>query len=106
MVLIPTNPDGWHLSILENDAQTLLYYDRALDARQILEVGGRPYSVWYTAGENGGWIVENYRSVELPNTGGIGTSHFTFGGLLLMAAAAIMYSMKFWRKHKKGGAKG
>lgn len=48
--------------------------------------------------------VINYdeEEYELPITGGMGTSPFTFGGLLIIAAA-LMYMSNFGRKLRKGG---
>lgn len=48
--------------------------------------------------------IENGLFYKLPNTGGTGTSHFTFGGLTLMGAAALMYICISGHKRKRGGA--
>lgn len=50
--------------------------------------------------------VEVVNAVEyvLPNTGGSGTSLFTFGGLLMMAVACVYYVNQIGRKRQKGGA--
>ena len=47
--------------------------------------------------------VENIPLYHLPNTGSIGTSHFTFGGIALIFAAAYMYICIPRRKRQKGG---
>ena len=51
-----------------------------------------------------GYTITNTLSMyELPQTGGMGTtSHHTFGGLLILAAA-LMYINKFGRKRQRGG---
>lgn len=48
-------------------------------------------------------VITNYEAYQLPETGGVGTQFHTFGGLLLMLAAALMYICKFGRKWQKGG---
>lgn len=48
--------------------------------------------------------VENTLLYHLPNTGSIGTSHFTFGGFVLIGAAALMYICISGHKRKRGGA--
>lgn len=51
-------------------------------------------------------ITNTYGVYVLPNTGGMGTQYHTFGGLLLMAAGACVYSViYFGRKRQKGGAR-
>ncbi len=92
--------DTWHGAILENN-DTLVYYEKALDAGSILGVGGKGYMVQYTPGENGAWTVTNLRTVELPATGGMGTHLYTFSGLLLITAA-LMYGCSQRRKRERG----
>lgn len=46
--------------------------------------------------------IENDMYYALPETGGMGTSHFTFGGLL-MIAASLVYICITGRKRQKGG---
>ena len=46
--------------------------------------------------------IENDTYYALPNTGGVGTSHLTFGGLL-MIAAAMMYGYSQKRVRRKEG---
>ena len=50
-----------------------------------------------------GETVENQTYYTLPETGSVGTSQFTFGGLLIIAAAALMYIRNSGRKRQKGG---
>lgn len=45
-------------------------------------------------------IVNNYKSAMLPNTGGIGTNWYTFGGLLLTASLVYSYNVSLRRKRK------
>jgi hypothetical protein len=48
-------------------------------------------------------ITNNPARYEMPQTGGMGTtSHYAFGGLLILAAV-MMYVSKFGRKREKGG---
>ncbi|MBQ8610264.1 MAG: VWA domain-containing protein [Oscillospiraceae bacterium] len=46
--------------------------------------------------------IVNYTEYTLPETGGAGTHLYTFGGLLVLAAAALMYINMFGRKRQKG----
>lgn len=48
--------------------------------------------------------VTNTTGVELPNTGGSGTTLITYGGIALMAVAACGYGLR--RSSERGGAKG
>ena len=48
--------------------------------------------------------VVNEAGYRLPDTGGTGTSFFTFGGLLMMAAACVYCVNNFARKRQRGGA--
>lgn len=50
--------------------------------------------------------VTNSGAYVLPSTGGMGTQYHTFGGLLLMAAAAWMYIYQNGKQRKKGGTCG
>ena len=93
----------WHPAILENDGVTQLYYERALEEKGLTGFSNRGYMVFYEAGENGAWTVTNAHTTELPPTGGMGSHfHYTFGGLLI-TAAAIMYTCINGRKRRKGG---
>ena len=60
--------------------------------------------VRYTAGENSAWTVTNYRAVELPQTGGMGTHLYTFSGLLVIMAA-LMYGCSRRRKQERGAGR-
>lgn len=93
----------WHPAILENDGVTQLYYEQALEEKGLTGFSNRGYMVFYEAGENGAWTVTNAHTTELPQTGGMGSHfHYTFGGLLI-TAAAIMYTCINGRKRRKGG---
>lgn len=50
-----------------------------------------------------GYTVTNAIGYTLPNTGSAGLPSFTFGGLLILAAA-LMYILEFGRKRQKGGS--
>jgi len=79
---------------------------------EIVEIplDGKPTRVVKIQGQNP--IVEelvtvtNSRAYVLPNTGGMGTQYHTFGGALLMAAAAWMYICISGKNRKKGGGHG
>jgi len=48
--------------------------------------------------------VTNTRGAyKLPETGGMGTSYFTFGGLLMIAAACVYLVIQKERKYRRGG---
>lgn len=90
----------WNPAILHNDGETLLYYERALEDGQLGAYGGRSYVVRYEKTEDASWTVTNLHAIELPMTGGIGTSFHTFGGLALIAFA-LMYICITGRKRRK-----
>ena len=90
----------WSPAVLENDGTTLLYYERALEDGQLGTFGGRSYVVHYEAGSDDSWTVTNLHAVELPMTGGIGTSFHTLGGLALIAYA-LMHICITGRKRRK-----
>jgi len=60
------------------------------------------YTTTYGQPGTGYTVTNHHGTYFLPQTGGMGTSHFTFGGLLIIAAA-LMYMRKFGRKQRKGG---
>ena len=90
----------WSPAVLENDGTTLLYYERILEDGQLGAFGGRSYIVRYEKSEDASWTVKNLHAIELPMTGGIGTSFHTFGGLALIAFA-LMYICITGRKRRK-----
>lgn len=47
--------------------------------------------------------VTNSVGYALPQTGGSGTSHLTFGGWLMIAAACVYFVIQTERKYRKGG---
>lgn len=55
--------------------------------------------------ENNTITVPNSAGVELPNTGGVGTTMYTAGGLAMMAFATLGCLMYRGRKRKRGGAR-
>jgi hypothetical protein len=92
--------DDWHKAILENDGSAL-YYEEALEDGKILNVQNQGYMVRYTTGANGTLTVTNYRAVILPRTGGMGTHIYTFGGLLMIAAALICSNLSGRKRRKE-----
>lgn len=104
MVTFTNIPSGHHYTLTEtevpagyelngNTYQVVISYD-ALTVT-VTDADGNPLEWTQT--------IKNMQYYVLPETGGMGTSFFTFGGLLLIAAAALMYSCKFGRKRRKGG---
>lgn len=93
----------WQPAILENDGETVLYYDRALDEGGLIGIDGKGYLVEYTTGTDGTQIVTNYKSFDLPETGGIGTYPYTIGGLAALAAA-LVYGYHLRRKRERGAS--
>ena len=93
--------NGWHPAILENDGETLLYYDEALEDGGLLGISGKGYIVGYTTAEDGTLVVTNYKGFDLPETGGMGTHGHTIGGLACILAA-LMYGYSLRRKRERG----
>ena len=89
---------GWQSAILENNSETILYYEKALEAGQLFHIHNRGYMVEYGTETDGRLTVTNSRSVDLPQTGGMGTHMYTIGGMLLMIAAALMLGCSQRRK--------
>ena len=81
----------WHKAVLVNDGTTVVYFEKALESGDQLGVNGKGYMVKYKTDADGGWIVENYHTVLLPQTGGIGTTPYRTVGLLIMLAAILIY---------------
>lgn len=93
----------WQRSILENDGSTI-YYEKVLQSGDLIGVDGRGYMVRYETAEDGTWIVTNLRAVELPETGGMGTTLYSFSGLLMIAAALILgYSQRRKKERRHSG---
>lgn len=47
-------------------------------------------------------VTNTYGAHELPKTGGMGVNYHTYGGILLLAIAALMYKRKYDIFHRKG----
>lgn len=80
---------GWQKAVLENDGQTVLYYDKVLNDGDITGIGKTGYLVRYEESSEDVWVVKNYHAVELPETGGIGTKSYIYSGLVMITAALI-----------------
>ena len=91
----------WQKAVLEG-TDTTVWYEKAVESGGTVGLGGKGYIVSYEAGDSASWTVTNHRGYELPDSGGMGTSHFTFGGLA-MIAAALMYICITGHKRRKGG---
>lgn len=102
-VTTDSNFTAWQKAILENDGETKLYYERAVEQNGIVGVGGSGYIVQYTAWDTGAWTVTNLKSYDLPTTGGVGTHMYTFSGLLVMMAG-LMYGYSRRRKRERGAS--
>lgn len=98
------NPLDWIGAILENDATTVLYYEKALEFNQLFAISGKSYLVDYAVGSEGQLTVTNSRAVDLPMTGGMGTYLYTISGSLLTAAALVIGCSQ--RRKKERGASG
>lgn len=95
---------GWHLAILEKDGNILVYYEKGLNNDDILVIQRQGYMVKYEQGEDGTWIVKNFRVADLPVTGGVGTTPYVFSGALLIVAALIYeYMLKLRQKRGRNG---
>lgn len=92
----------WHSAILENNGTTKLYYEKALEAGEVIGINGKGYIVRYPEKDEGAFVIKNLRTIELPVTGGSGAHHYLIGGLLI-AAAALMYVCQTFCKRRKGG---
>ena len=95
--------NGWHPAILENDGETLLYYDEALEDGGLLGVSGKGYIVGYATAEDGTLVVTNFKGFDLPETGGMGTHGHIIGGLACILAA-LMYGYDLRRKRERGAS--
>lgn len=89
-----------HRYILSDGTSTLeVYYDT-----ETLEIyNSMDTAVSDTAGLGWSFYLENDTYYELPNTGGTGTHNYTFGGLLILAAA-LMYGYNQRRKRERGAS--
>lgn len=56
-----------------------------------------------TANEDTSLTVQNTASVELPETGGIGSYYYTFGALGIVLIAIVTGSLLLRRRYRKGG---
>ena len=66
-----------------------------MDEGRLFTLNGKGYVVGYTTGGDGTHTVTNYRAVELPSTGGMGTTlYYTFGALLTAAACVTGYDQR------------
>lgn len=94
----------WQAAILENDGETVVYYERALEAGDVIGIDTKAYIVQYEEHEDASWTVTNLRGVELPETGGMGTRTYTISGLLLIIAG-LMYGCILKRRWERRGSK-
>lgn len=93
---------GWQEAVIENNGKTILYYKDLMNAGDIVSVDKSGYMVQYVKNQNGTWIVENYLTVELPATGGKGTSCYIFSGSLIVATTLIYeYMLKMRQKRRR-----
>lgn len=86
-----------HRYLLSDGTSTLeAYYDTgSLEIYNSMDT-----TVSDTAGLGWSFYLENDTYYELPNTGGTGTHNYTFGGLLILAAA-LMYGYNQRRKRER-----
>ena len=94
--------NNWHPAVLENDGETILYYEKALENHTLLGINGRGYIVEYSKAD-GTHVVTNYKGYDMPETGGIGTYPYRIGGLIALATALI-YGYSLRRKRERGAS--
>lgn len=94
---------GWQSAVLENDGTTVVYYEKIAQAGALIAVDSRGYVVSYGVGADGTWLITNERAVDLPMTGGIGTTFYHTFGMLLILAAALMYIRNHGCNRRKEG---
>ena len=69
----------------------------------MLLLGEERYVVTYETDEaTGACTVTNHVALTLPVTGGMGTSVYTFSGLVFIALAVLMYGYNLRRKRERG----
>ena len=92
-------PDGYNLP--ENDIQIKVSPD-GVKYQQSDDHGGEPKTAAYDSAK-GAYvvIVTNNSGVELPNSGGPGTTLYTLGGLMLVIASALMYGFRMRRRERR-----
>lgn len=91
-----TYDEGLQPAVVINDSQNTVYYEFAAGDRQLVEVGGKGYVVTYGGDLTNGLTVMNAKQYALPQTGGAGTAHMYFIGVLLMTLA-VGYGCKLRR---------
>ena len=98
-------PSGHHYTLTETEAPEN-YLKTNNTYKVVVSYDALTVTVTDSEGNPLEWngSIANDTYYKLPNTGGIGTSHFTFGGLLvILAATALMYINNCGRKQRKGG---
>jgi LPXTG-motif cell wall-anchored protein len=81
--------DRGQAAVLENDGETLVYIAKAVEAGKTISINHNAYQVSYEQSGDG-WTVTNVRAVELPVTGGMGTTAFYVLGAILTLAALVL----------------
>ncbi len=86
---------------IENDeTDTNIKYVTLAAEKDLVEVGGRAYGVYYTT-DGKQLVVKNQAAYELPKTGGPGTSRYTWGGIGMLLAALVLYSFSLRRRRER-----
>lgn len=82
------------------DAEKVTVYTNtsAVDANSTVIVN---YPAEWKTNENGEATILNAKGLSLPGTGGMGTTLFTFGGLVLVLVAGIMFVVYIRRQKKQ-----
>ena len=104
MVTFTNIPSGHHYTLTETEVPAG-YELNGNTYQVVISYDALTVTVTDADGNSLEWTqtIKNMQYYVLPETGGMGTSFFAFGGLLFIAAAALMYSCKFRRRQRKGG---
>ena len=95
--------EGWQPAVQEGYPEQILYYHMTAEEGGTIATGNTVYMVTYQISESGdSFTVTNHKAYVLPETGGMGTHMYTISGLVLLAAAALIYGYSRRRKHGRG----
>ncbi len=95
-----TESAGYQKASVVNDSNSTIYYQKIASDYGIVTIDNDGYVVQYTT-ENGTQIATNNNSYKLPDTGGVGTRWYVFGGFLLMMGSLLC---QYIRRYRKGGS--
>lgn len=89
-------------SAVDVNGDNTVYYVAVADEGASVAVNNIGYIVHYTS-DSSKLIIKNSKAYSLPKTGGIGTTPFTLGGIIILSAALVVYlvNSKVWRRHER-----